>query len=718
MLSTRHALGRTALLALFAALFFGVSTEKVQAQNINAFIQAVEAAIDKGDFTGLRSLVDKGRDLSVRTALTFERNIVNASASDDEEAIEKNRNYMNQLAVTYKLAHDDPFLSDREKWFKKLSKEQLVQRGLAQKGLNEGFAAKEKATATGNAEQWNEAIKAFDMMMRTALEYGDSFLAVSGSEQCAVAYKALSKDFEEGYYWLKTEKIAEEANLGRARDNAKAELASMKNYGKIKRPDLIDLSLSIPEAKKAWEVAYKKSLVVELPEGASGGDGGAALVPPKTTAKNEWVEDKGFKEATIKRDKVLLPWTSPSMRNGEVTPFPFWYGPVGLAKDTKDKEFGGFFGEASRVSWDGKLRVDYDGPDGKGKAKVVKTKKGKPITHKFTATYDAGRKRKMALEIYDYAFKVKVFGTTFKYTDQGQLGMYLRSQSAVKGKIRGHDVTIVDSSCDCRFNDYGEDCIIIGKGKEQRADPLGRYVYFKEEGGWYPYEVKIVQTDGSVVRSRPYTGELAPLKVEFGTADGTRPDFLVVKGDAEHSDFYFDVTRAIDDIVWVPPTNLTIHRGAMTVGSGRNKGSIMIGRGRSRGFKVETGRMNVWSLCDAGEKGCWMDGKVIRDLGNSKDLLAEGKFVKVYGNAGEEYHNFLAGRFSPTVEVRKESATGSRVAKEEMGIPTGTSFQLGDMFFPKTLKLDGAGKRGELVAQFSVKHPIFGEMVSEWLKVD
>lgn len=716
MLSTRHALGRTALLALFAALFFGVSTEKVQAQNINAFIQAVEAAIDKGDFTGLRSLVDKGRDLSVRTALTFERNIVNASASDDEEAIEKNRNYMNQLAVTYKLAHDDPFLSDREKWFKKLSKEQLVQRGLAQKGLNEGFAAKEKATATGNAEQWNEAIKAFDMMMRTALEYGDSFLAVSGSEQCAVAYKALSKDFEEGYYWLKTEKIAEEANLGRARDNAKAELASMKNYGKIKRPDLIDLSLSISEAKKAWEVAYKKSLVVEAPEGAEG----ESLAPPKPAAEIVFVDDKKFR--TVKFDPAKTPVPFYPLRGPESpTASPFYWVSAKdriAAFERGLKDFQYFpFGEKATVDYDGKLYVDYDGPEGKGKRKQIKLKAKKPVNVNFTAYYDDGGKRKLSLELIDTAFETDVFGIRYKGDPKGRAQFLFRSKSAIQGKIRGHDVTLVDANSSTRFSDYGEDAVIIGKGKSARVDPLGRYIFLPQEDGLYPYEIKFPQKDGNLIRTRPFSGELAPLRVEWKGAGKVKPTFLVAKGEGEFTDFYVDLMKATDELIWIPATTLRVAYGWIEVGRGKKAKTILIGPGRPKGFKVETGKINTWQLGGAGEKGFWLDAKIQRPVDDSRAVEVDGPSVRVYGNGGEVYHNFLVHRPTPDVEIRKEDPNGSVVGRGTMKLPAGNDFPANEMYFPADFRIDRA-PRGALVGRLKEKHPIFGEMVSEWLKVE
>ncbi|MEZ6194343.1 MAG: hypothetical protein R3F20_01240 [Planctomycetota bacterium] len=715
---TQTFFSRTSAVFAAAILAFAFAAPAARGQAAAQFADAAIEAVKAGDFAKLGDMVVAQKNLAQNAFFNLELRICTYHESAPPEQIEDYKSTLNQLGIIYKLRHNDARLAEREQWFKKLGPPQYAKRVEALQAYDKGIEANDNATKTANEADYRTAIGEYTKSANASLEIADWWFAYGAAFRNGWCYRKIDDNFAAAYWFKKAEAFAEKGGeqTKSSLDETRGAMQELRTYDKIKRDDLIDINLDLEASRKKHEEDYKKSLVVEVDPGSgNAGAEGGVLRPPVPEAEFEWVDDEGFKADKVDLSRQHFPWFPLQWNAENPTTEPFYY-LAEFKKDAKDLEFR-FLGEQATADWDGKLRIDPDGPDGKDRGKIVKLKKGKPVNFTYTAYYDDGGERDITVELVDIALQEKVYGTPFKWADQGQLIFRIRGASAIKGKLRGNDVTIVDCNSSSRFNDYGEDAIIIGKGKDARVEPLGRYVYLQQESGLYPYEVKIVRKDGNLMRSRPYNGELAPLRVEYETKSGIRPTFLVAQGSGEASDFFIDLTRAMDGIVWVPATTLKIYRGYFITGKGRNEGSVLIGPGRSRGFKIETGKINVWKLGGAGEKGFWLDAKIKHEDGDPSVVEVIGKSLRVYGNDGEEYFNFLGGRPTPKVELRRGDANGSRIGTEEMKEPSGTSIPRDEYFFPSTVKVKNA--KGDVVGRLELsKHPIFGDAASEWIKAD
>ena len=82
--------------------------------------------------------------------------------------------------------------------------------------------------------------------------------------------------------------------------------------------------------------------------------------------------------------------------------------------------------------------------------------------------------------------------------------------TAVTHKFDGWDITIFDDSADGKFDAYGDDSVMISKGKVVRSVPLSRYVYL----GDLLFEMKL-DPSGQNMRFKPYDGPIALLQFDY-----------------------------------------------------------------------------------------------------------------------------------------------------------------------------------------------------------
>ena len=113
-----------------------------------------------------------------------------------------------------------------------------------------------------------------------------------------------------------------------------------------------------------------------------------------------------------------------------------------------------------------------------------------------------------------------------------------RGVTQVQGSMRGRQVSFIDSSGNGIFDDPGVDTVIVGAGKDARVDPYGRYVFLEEDNGWFPFEIKMATRNASVIRTRPYRGDLARIQLVY--KGGKRPEYLIVQGTGEDAAFFFE----------------------------------------------------------------------------------------------------------------------------------------------------------------------------------
>lgn len=201
---------------------------------------------------------------------------------------------------------------------------------------------------------------------------------------------------------------------------------------------------------------------------------------------------------------------------------------------------------------------------------------------------------------------------------------------AMEGKLRGTPVTLIDQNNNGRWNDYGEDAIIVGKS--DAACLLSRVVNLS--GALYALEVA---ETGETATTQAYAGDCGVLDLAsgFGT-DGELLAAVVVSTDQQHS---FELAEARHGLL-VPAG-----RYELLFASGRKGAETVKGRaGRMKALHVEPGATKVvqwgapvqlefsWSPTGPGE--------------------IQVEIPQFFGAAGEEWYEFKPDAKSPKIFVK------------------------------------------------------------------
>ncbi len=704
-----------------AAVFLSMSSSMSAQDGLVVFRNKFQKAVDANDFSEQRRIVKNGRGSALSVCFGWERDYAKARLAGKQDLAEKVKGYIDALASNFSVTFRDDIISRRFKFINSLSDDQLAGRLDAIRFETEGYNFFNDAKKAGDKDLAKQAQDQFIDAYNSDFKIEDYLSMAFDAKMIAETFVLMGDHDFDVVYWSRVAVSA--AKKGGFEDrlvSAESLIQEYKKKGKVRRPDLIDLSLPVDESKVAYEKAYADSLKVKTPAGGgsvSAGDG-QVLVPPESKAAYEWAEDMGFKPKVLPiGSKIWLPSFSPQQvqaTNPSINPLT----PLAVVKKDAEPVDGNGFLPGAKLKYDGKLFIDPDGDDGKQKFKKMKLKVDKPGKNKFKVVYDDDTRANLTYMMFKQSPSQKAFGVSFKGQGAEKLIVFRwYNVTGMKGKIRGHDVTFVDANSNGYYFDTGADCVLIGSGKKQRIEPLGRFIFLEEEGGLFPYELKIAAKNCSVVRTRPFSGELAPIKVEYKTGSGAMPQSLFARGSGENTEAYIDLMNAIDKPLWIPAGRWRIHKGVFVLDK-KGKKTILIGPGRSGDFQVATGKLNVWKLGGAGKKGFWMLGKVER--GEKRGTLkAVGKEIRVYGNFGEEYYNFLADRLTVDVTVRKGSKDGSKVASATMKPHPGSgNFTVADLFFPESKIIKNVPGRGELFVKMTAKHPILGHIESDWFKVE
>ncbi|MCA9322752.1 MAG: hypothetical protein KDB53_18570 [Planctomycetes bacterium] len=670
---------------------------------------AFEQAVDKNDFSTQRNIVSELKDQCVTVAQNWEFDYCKARMAANDDQAAKLLAYMDAMGNNYSIVQKSGLILDRKAFVSGLTNENIAKRLEAIRFYYEGYGHFDEGKKSGDEMSLNEANNQFADSYNSSVEIEDWLSAGWAADRISDIFVARKLDFETIYWARMALHQANKTKYANLFTHLDARIVDYEKKEKVRRPDLIDLTLPIDEAKAAHAIAFEESLKVKpLP----GGDGGV-LVPPSSKIAYTWEDFDGFKSKKLPLwSKVFLPWYRP-----DVTPVNprelVFRREVLVVKDA----------EATKVpmlpgatwTYDGKLEIDLDGESGKARPKPIKLKL-KPGLQKFDVTYQDDSKGTVNLLMQERPGNYKVLGNGVRDPDASKhIIVAFQGATAMEGKVHGQTLTLIDTDGNGAFNDTGEDSVIIGSGSNQRIEPLGRYIYLEEEGGLFPYDLKIIKDNGSAVRVRPYQGDLAPVMLEYSSPTGKMPDYLIARGSGEDIEFYFDLMKAIDKPLWVPSGQFKIHRGMFILDS-KGEETILIGPGRAPPFKVETGRMNIWQLGGAGEQGFWMLGKASRSGTEAKVL---GKDIEVFGNGGEQYFNFVGELLVVDAEIRKDGPEGSRVGKETMKPYKGGDPQrsVDDMFWPDNATFDKLPKSGKLVIQFSAKHGVLGQIQSDWIEI-
>lgn len=210
---------------------------------------------------------------------------------------------------------------------------------------------------------------------------------------------------------------------------------------------------------------------------------------------------------------------------------------------------------------------------------------------------------------------------------------------AMTGRIGSERFMILDQNGNGRFDDFGADALVIGRGKV--ASFLSRVV--PVDGKLYELEVT---PDGSGATLAPFTGPTGSL--DLGSDFETKAKLRSVVLTSDKGDLSFELSGAVaaKQAVTLPAGHYSIHSGEVVLG----KSHATLGPGRASGIEVPA---------DGSASLAWggpVDAEFTYQRGGGKLQIGPND-IKYFGRAGELYSSFMPLGSSPHFEVI-EKATG------------------------------------------------------------
>lgn len=207
---------------------------------------------------------------------------------------------------------------------------------------------------------------------------------------------------------------------------------------------------------------------------------------------------------------------------------------------------------------------------------------------------------------------------------------------AMVGTLEGERIQLIDQNNNGRFDDIGEDAMIIGRGKAASflssiANVGGKLVHIN------------VSADGSRILATPFEGEIGSIDLASELDCKARMRSVVLK--SENGDHSFEVSQA-KGAFKVPAGKYTIYSGQVALGKGR--------------ADLKTGRMQTVEIT-AGEttKLAWggpVEAEFLYHRKGDEITIAPNE-IYYYGRRGEQYSNFMPLGSSPNFAV-KDAETG------------------------------------------------------------
>ncbi len=275
-------------------------------------------------------------------------------------------------------------------------------------------------------------------------------------------------------------------------------------------------------------------------------------------------------------------------------------------------------GERLAVKLEGTvLWVDRDG-DGQCEAKVEPMERGKTGLMVFRAKRADGAEG-------SYAVRLSSDGS-WSYSASG----------AMVGELAGERLQLIDQNNNGRFNDFGEDAMVIGRGKA--ASFLSRVV--SVDGELYSIEVS---EDGASVSATPFSGATGALDLASDLETKARMRSVVLR--SSDGSMSFEVSQA-KGAVKLPVGEYAVHSGQVALGKGH--------------AELRTGRMKNVAVTEGGKSSVSWGGPVDAEFlyhRKGDEITIGPSEIWYYGRSGEEYSNFMPLGTSPTFVI-KDKQTG------------------------------------------------------------
>ncbi len=235
-------------------------------------------------------------------------------------------------------------------------------------------------------------------------------------------------------------------------------------------------------------------------------------------------------------------------------------------------------------------------------------------------------------------------GTKFKYTVRlkNEGGWKWSSSGALVGKVNGVRVKIIDQNNNGRFNDFGEDAMVVGKSNI--ASFLSRVINVKGE----LVEIEVA-TNGKTISYKPYSGKAGILNLRAKYKAKAKLIAAIVVND--NGDYSFNLANAKQGLL-IPEGKYTIESGKIAMG----KETALIKKGTSKVIAVSADEPSVFA---------W--GGPIRAefeyTRNGQDVTFSPQSLWFYGKAGEEYHSWVPDGSPPKFVIKDKKGREITTAK-------------------------------------------------------
>ncbi|MDE0585101.1 MAG: hypothetical protein OSB63_00600 [Planctomycetota bacterium] len=229
---------------------------------------------------------------------------------------------------------------------------------------------------------------------------------------------------------------------------------------------------------------------------------------------------------------------------------------------------------------------------------------------------------------FSYAIRVRPGGNGWQYACAGLMS----------AKVNGVNVSLIDQNNNGIWNEIGTDAIIVGKGNS--ASYLSEVVNL--DGELFTFNAS---GNGDVVSVTPYEGESGVFNVvDSYNSQGKLTSAVFTSTDSK---FSFELSEAKKGMV-VPAGEYELTRASVKKGTE----NVTVRQGSMKTISIESGKVNELA---------W--GGPLRLDFKTNRTDAETITVQVprfYGNAEEEYYNFMPGGKSPKI-IATDKESGKEV---------------------------------------------------------
>lgn len=222
---------------------------------------------------------------------------------------------------------------------------------------------------------------------------------------------------------------------------------------------------------------------------------------------------------------------------------------------------------------------------------------------------------------------------------QDRGGWKFRSACSLVAKVSDVSIRLFDQNNNGRFDDFGEDAVIVGRGRV--ASFLSRTLNINGE----LYEIEI-DSANERLSFEPFDGDAGTLSVSVATQAKVL-GAVVCSADGKYS---FELSRAASPVK-LPVGNYSLY--SATIGLGKNR--VKVRKGAYPDIQIQSG---------ASSEITW-GGPVRADftyLRANSEIRLSPETIRYFGKSGEEYYAWYPDGKSPRIVI-DDGKTGRQIAE-------------------------------------------------------